>query len=64
MTSTSSRAAIELSDRLIAEVFAADVLVIAYAMINFGISSNLKAWIDHRARAGLTSRYTDKEPQA
>jgi FMN-dependent NADH-azoreductase len=57
------RIAIELSDRLIAEVFAADVLVIASAMINFGISSNLKAWIDHLARAGLTFRYSDQGPE-
>ena len=35
------------SDALIDELLAADVVVIAVAMINFGIPSTLKAWIDH-----------------
>ena len=61
--SPAQQAATALSDRLIAEVFAADILVIGSAMINFGISSNLKAWLDHLARAGVTFRYTDKGPE-
>jgi FMN-dependent NADH-azoreductase len=51
-------AAIERSDALIKEVFAADVIVIASAMINFGLSSTLKSWFDHIIRAGVTFKYT------
>jgi FMN-dependent NADH-azoreductase len=57
------RAAIALSDKLIAELFAADVIVIASAMINFGISSTLKTYIDHVVRAGSTFRYTANGPE-
>ena len=55
-------AAIEYSDRLVAELLAADIVVIATGIINFGISSTLKTWIDHVARAGLTFRYTEDGP--
>lgn len=51
------------SDTLIAELKAADEIVIALPMYNFGIPSALKSWIDHVARAGKTFRYTDKGPQ-
>ena len=56
-------AAIALSDQLIAELFAADVIVIASAMINFGVSSTLKTYIDHVVRKGATFRYTEKGPE-
>jgi FMN-dependent NADH-azoreductase len=56
-------AAIALSDRLIAELLAADVIVIASAMINFGVSSTLKSYIDHVSRAGATFRYTANGPE-
>jgi FMN-dependent NADH-azoreductase len=56
-------AAVALSDRLIAELFAADVIVIASAMINFGISSTLKTYIDYVLRAGATFQYTAKGPE-
>ena len=32
-------------------------------MYNFGISSTLKAWIDHIARAGVTFAYTANGPE-
>ena len=57
------RIAVERSDQLIREVLAADVIVIASAMINFSVSSNLKAWIDHLVRAGVTFRYTENGPE-
>jgi FMN-dependent NADH-azoreductase len=41
---------------------AADVVVLAVPMYNFGIPSTLKAYFDHVARAGVTFRYTDKGP--
>jgi len=56
-------AAVALSDRVIAELFAADVLVIASAMINFGVSSTLKTYIDYLLRAGATFRYTSNGPK-
>lgn len=52
-------AAVALSDKLIAELKAADTVVIASAMINFGPSSTLKGWFDHLLRAGQTFRYDD-----
>ena len=48
------------SDRLIDELKRADAIVLGLPMYNFGVSSQLKAWIDHVARAGVTFRYTDK----
>jgi FMN-dependent NADH-azoreductase len=51
------------ADLLIAQVEAADVIVIAAPMYNFTISSTLKAWIDHLARAGRTFRYTAAGPE-
>jgi FMN-dependent NADH-azoreductase len=56
-------AAIALSDRLIAELVAADVIVIASAMINFGVSSTLKTYIDYILRKGVTFRYTENGPE-
>lgn len=53
---------VRLSDSLVAEVFAADVIVIGAPMYNFSISSTLKAWIDHIARAGVTFKYTESGP--
>jgi FMN-dependent NADH-azoreductase len=57
------KAAIALSDQLVSELFAADVIVIASAMINFGISSTLKTYIDNVLRAGATFRYTANGPE-
>jgi FMN-dependent NADH-azoreductase len=44
-------------------VQAADVLVIGVPMYNFGISTQLKNWIDAIARAGVTFRYTENGPE-
>jgi len=57
------QAKVAYSDALIAELQAADVLVIGLPMYNLGIPSTLKAWIDHVARAGVTFRYTATGPQ-
>ena len=56
-------AVVAYSDALIGELRRADVLVIGLPMYNFGVPSQLKAWIDHIARAGETFRYTEKGPQ-
>ena len=57
------REARALSDALIAELKAADLIVVASPMYNFGMSSTLKAWFDHIARAGVTFRYTSEGPE-
>ncbi len=57
------RAALALSDALVAELKAADVLVIGVPIYNFGVPAALKAWIDMVARARLTFRYTENGPQ-
>jgi FMN-dependent NADH-azoreductase len=57
------RRTVDLSDRLIAELQAAELIVIASPMYNFGISSTLKAWFDHVLRAGVTFRYTESGPE-
>jgi len=56
-------ARVALSDALVAEVQAADVLVLGVPMYNFGISTQLKNWIDAIARAGVTFRYTENGPE-
>ena len=55
--------AIALSNTLIDEVFAADTIVLAVPMHNFGVPSTLKAWIDHVVRAGRTFSYGANGPQ-
>lgn len=52
-----------LDDTLIAEVQAADVLVLGVPMYNFGVPAQLKNWIDAIARVGVTFRYTENGPE-
>jgi FMN-dependent NADH-azoreductase len=47
----------------LAEFLAADIVVVGAPMYNFGIPSQLKAWIDRLAVAGKTFRYTEKGPE-
>jgi FMN-dependent NADH-azoreductase len=57
--SPAQQAALALSDTLVQELFAADAIVIASAMINFGLASTLKSWFDYLLRAGVTFRYDE-----
>lgn len=57
------RAALRLSDSLLAELFGADVIIIGAGMINFGIPSSLKAYIDHIVRPGVTFKYSERGPE-
>lgn len=57
------RQALAKSDELVGELMAADVLVIATPIYNFGVPASLKAWIDQVARARLTFRYTEYGPE-
>ena len=49
--------------RTLADFKAADVVVIGAPMYNFGVSTQLKAWIDRIVVAGQTFRYTAEGPQ-
>jgi len=57
------RAVVAYSDALIAELKSADVFVLGLPMYNFGVPSQLKAYFDHIARAGVTFRYTPNGPE-
>jgi FMN-dependent NADH-azoreductase len=57
------RATLALSDALVAELVAADVVVIGLPIYNFGMPAALKAWVDLVARAGVTFRYTEAGPR-
>jgi FMN-dependent NADH-azoreductase len=56
-------AALALSDALIDELAAADTIVLAAPMHNFGLPSTLKAWIDYVIRSGRTFSYSQKGPE-
>ena len=51
------------SDALVAELQAADTIVIGVPIYNFGVPAALKAWVDMIARARLTFRYTSEGPE-
>lgn len=55
--------ALTFSDTLVAEVIAADTIVIGTPIYNFGAPAVLKAWIDQIARAGVTFQYTENGPE-
>lgn len=57
------RATFAESDALIAELQAADVIVIGAPMYNFSIPAALKAWIDLIARPRITFRYSENGPE-
>ena len=52
-----------VSEALVSQFLAADVIVIGAPLYNFTIPSQLKSWIDRIAQAGRTFTYTDKGPQ-
>lgn len=59
---SAQKAVVEYSDALINELKQADVVVLGLPMYNFGVPSQLKAYFDHIARAGITFKYTEKGP--
>ncbi|MFT7245008.1 MAG: FMN-dependent NADH-azoreductase [Candidatus Azotimanducaceae bacterium] len=65
-SSQSERASLQtqlaLSEQLIDELKAADTLVLAAPMYNFGIPASLKQWIDAICRAGVSFTYTEQGP--
>lgn len=52
-----------ISEQLVSQFLAADVLVIGAPLYNFSVPSQLKAWIDRIAQAGRTFRYTATGPE-
>ena len=56
-------ARVALDDTLIAEIQAADVVVLGVPMYNFGVPAQLKNWIDAISRAQVTFRYTANGPE-
>jgi FMN-dependent NADH-azoreductase len=50
-------------DALIAEIQAADLVVLGVPMYNFGVPAQLKNWIDAISRAQVTFRYTANGPE-
>ena len=56
-------ARVALDDALIAELQAADVIVLGVPMYNFGVPAPLKNWIDAISRTGVTFRYTENGPE-
>ena len=52
-----------VSERLVAQFLAADVVVIGAPFYNFTIPTQLKAWIDRIAQPGRTFRYTANGPE-
>jgi len=61
--SAEQAARVASDDALIAQVQAADVLVLGVPMYNFTIPVQLKSWFDAIARNGVTFRYTANGPE-
>jgi len=62
-TTEAEIAARKLSDELIAELRAADTIVIGAPMYNFSTSTLLRAWFDYVLRAGETFSYSEAGPK-
>lgn len=52
-----------ISEALVSQFLAADVIVVGAPLYNFSIPSQLKSWIDRVAQVGRTFKYTEKGPQ-
>lgn len=61
--SSAEAQAIARSDALVGELLAADVVVLATPMHNFGISASMKGWVDQIVRPGVTFSYSAKGPE-
>lgn len=60
--SPEQRESLRVSDELVAELKAADVLVIGAPVYNFTVPAALKLWIDQVCRANVTFKYTEQGP--
>ena len=62
-TTDAQRAQNAISEKLVSQFLAADVVVIGAPFYNFTIPSQLKSWIDRVLQAGRTFRYTANGPE-
>ena len=60
--SAEQRAIVDFSDTLIKEIQDADEVVLGLPLYNFGVPSQMKAYFDHLARAGVTFKYNETGP--
>lgn len=51
-----------VSEQLVSQFLASDVIVVGAPLYNFTIPTQLKAWIDRLAQTGRTFKYTDQGP--
>lgn len=51
-----------VSEALVSQFLASDVIVVGAPLYNFSVPSQLKSWIDRVAQVGRTFTYTDKGP--
>lgn len=58
--SSAMKDALKLSDELVAELLAADEIVIATPVYNYNVPALLKAWVDHIVRKGMTLGFDGK----
>ena len=56
------KAALKLSNEIVAEAQAAETILITTPIYNFQTPAVLKAWIDHLVRVGITVNYTAEGP--
>jgi FMN-dependent NADH-azoreductase len=61
--SDAQKATLAVSDAMVAELQAADVIVIGTPIYNFSVTAAMKAWIDLIARAGVTFKYAQTGPE-
>lgn len=52
-----------ISEALVTQFLAADVIVVGAPLYNFSVPSQLKSWIDRIAQVGRTFKYTETGPQ-
>ncbi|GGK00626.1 FMN-dependent NADH-azoreductase 1 [Alloalcanivorax dieselolei] len=58
--SAEMKEALHLSDELVAELLAADEIVISTPVHNYNIPASLKAWVDYIVRKGMTLGFDGK----
>lgn len=51
-----------VSEKLVSQFLASDVIVIGVPLYNFTVPTQLKAWIDRLAQPGRTFKYGEKGP--
>jgi FMN-dependent NADH-azoreductase len=63
LRTSEQKQAVAYSDQAVNDLLEADIVVIGLPLYNLNVPSNLKSWIDHVVRAGVTFQYIDGAPQ-